>query len=253
MNRFITIIAISLLHLAAAQIVFAQITINVPRIPKIGDPKPDTGRNGAGNNTKTDGTGNTSVTGNGTGKATGGPGLLYTTPRTTDTPILVRNSVYVQAKSHNEYWKMKGQRNHSSWVPLIRFSHFFNNERSLNYTVEYFNPDGSPWYSEMLEQSSRYAADRTVRFESPSPWAGVLDSKSTDATGIFSFKITNDETKEILFQGKFKVGKFSTSNGGPDKNKFEFYVDHDWLMPFATVGFHFSGFEIGGIPPQGSV
>lgn len=222
---------------------FAQFTIKIPKIDK---PKPDNVRI----------TADTTKTGNGvsstTGKGNSGSNLVYGPMRPTGTPQLIKSSIYVQAQTHNEYWKMKGQRNYSSWVPLIRFNHFYNNEKPLNYTVEYFNPDGSPWYSEKLE-SSGGNADRTVVYKSPSPWAGVLDTKSTAATGTFGFKIINEATKEVLFQGKFKVGKFSTANGGPDKNKFGFYVDQDWLMPYATVGFHHSVSEIGGMPPLVSV
>lgn len=250
MNKFITIIAISMLHFAVTQIVFTQITINVPRIPKIGKPNSGNGRDGVDTTKKDDGSANTNTdtNGKGNGKANGGTDNLYTTTRPTGTPMFMKSTVHVQAKTHNEYWKMKGQRNFSSWVPLIRFSHFYNNDVELNYTVDYINPDGTAWYSEKLESSGRNA-NRTVVYQSPSPWGGILDTKSTNATGTFSFKITNDDTKEVLYQGKFKVGKFSTSNGGPDKNKFEFFVDHDWLMPFGMIGFHFAGVEIGGIPP----
>ena len=224
----------------------AQIRINVPRIPKIDGSKSDSGNS------------NRNVIKQGEGTATTGENrdrgsdLLYGPMRPNGTPQLIKTSIYIQAESHNEYWKMKGQRNHSSWVPLIRFDQFYNNDTPLNYTVDYFNPDGSAWYTEKLESSGRNA-DRTVVYKSPSPWAGTLDTKSTDATGIFSFKITNDATKEVLYQGKFKVGKFSTSNGGPDKNKFGFYVDHEWLMPYGTVGFHHSIDEVGGMPPLVSV
>jgi hypothetical protein len=224
----------------------AQIRINVPKIPKIDGSKTDSG-NSNGNLTKQ---GEGTATSN--GKSGKSSDLLYGPMRPNGTPQLIKTSIYVQAQSHNEYWKMKGQRNHSSWVPLVRFDQFYNNDSPLNYTVDYFNPDGSAWYSEKLESSGRNA-DRTVVYKSPSPWAGTLDTKSTDATGIFSFKITNDATKEVLYQGKFNVDKFSTSNGGPDKNKFGFYVDHDWLMPYGTVGFHHSVSEIGGMPPLVSV
>lgn len=237
MKRFLAIIAVSLIHLAVSQSAFAQISINLPKAPRIGKPKTDTNKQPeqtqrVDNNGRTNGSSN-----------------LYKTTLPNGTPVLLKSSVYVQAKTHNEYWKMKGQRNYSSWVPVIKFDLFYNNEKAINYTVEYTNPDGSAWYSEKLEQSSRSSADRKVDFQSPSPYGGVLDTKSTAATGTFGFKITNDDTKEVLYQGKFKVGKFSTANGGPDKNKFQFYVDHDWLMPYGTVGFHFAGVEVGGIPP----
>ena len=244
MQRLLAILAITLVHFGVSRAVFAQVTTNIPKIPKISKPKQDTGRVGT-DTMKDGGTG-----GNGAGNR--GGKVIYGPMRPTSTPVLVKSSIYVQAKTHNEYWKMKGQRNYSSWVPMIRFDQFYNNEKELTYTVEYFNPDGSAWYSEKLESSGRNA-DRCVVYKSPSPYAGVLDTKSTAATGTFSFKITNDDTKEVLYKGKFKVGKFSTANGGPDKNKFEFFVDHDWLMPYGTIGFHLSVDEVGGMPPLVSV
>src|SRR5688500_855293 len=54
--------------------------------------------------------------------------LIYALQLPTNAPVFLKNSVYVQAKTHDEYWKMKGQRNYSSWVPLIRFDQFYNEE-----------------------------------------------------------------------------------------------------------------------------
>lgn len=179
--------------------------------------------------------------------------LIYAPQLPTNVPMFLRNSVYVQAKTTDEYWKMKGQKIFSSWVPLIRFNQYYNEEKTLNYTVEYFNPDGSLWYSEKLESSGRNA-DRTVLYQSPSPYGnGVLDTKSTNGTGVYAFKITNQDTKELLFQGKFKVGKISRAYSPQDKNKFDFFVDHDWVLPYAVIGFHFSLDEVGGMPPEISV
>jgi len=149
--------------------------------------------------------------------------LIYAPKRATNVPVLLKNSIYVQAITQDEYWKMPNQK-YSSWVPVIRFSHYYNNEKNLNYQVEYFNPDGSAWYSETLKQSSRIAADDTVLFESLDPFsAGIIKNKSTAGTGVYSFKITNQDTKEILYQGKFKVGKYSRANRPDEKNKAGFY------------------------------
>ncbi|MGH9949463.1 MAG: hypothetical protein ACRD6X_20000 [Pyrinomonadaceae bacterium] len=244
MSKVIAIIAVSIIHLAASQYVFSQITINLRKLPKIDKPKTDTGKTAVGVQDQ-----NTTTADGKLGQPKNPDGKnIYPAQRPTGTPVLLKNSVYVQATTHNEYWKMLSQRNYSSWVPSLRFSHFFNNEKNLNYMVEYFNPDGSPWYSEKLEQSSRIAGDRTVLFQSPSPWAGILDTKSTAATGVFSFKITDQDSNEVLYKGKFKVGKFSTANGSPDKNKFQFFVDHDWLMPFGMIGFHHSLDHVGAMP-----
>lgn len=176
---------------------------------------------------------------------------IYKNQRPTATPVFLKNSVYVQARTHNEYWKMPNQRNYSSWIPMIKFNQFYNNDKQLNYTVEYFNPDGSAWFSESLEQGFR-GGDWTVSFGSSNPYER-LNTKSTAAIGTYSFKITSQESKEIIFQGKFKVGKFSTGQRADEKNKFDFFVEHDWLLPFGMVGFSHEDLEIGGIPLEVSV
>jgi hypothetical protein len=217
--------------------VSAQFTLKIPGI-KIAKPDREQPKN------KNIGT---------TGKAdakTSNSKNIYETTLPTNVPVLLKNSVYVQAKTQNEYWKLPNERNHSSWVPDVRFESFYNNEENLNYTVEYFNPDGTSWFSEKLEQG-RSAADRTVRFESSETYE-ALNSKSTDAVGTYSFKITDRDSNKVIYQGKFKVAKFST-NGGPKEKKFDFYVDHDWLLPFGMIGFHHAGVEVGGIPPLVSV
>ncbi len=225
--------------------VSAQFTIKVPKIPKVEKPKTDQPKT---DKPVTDDNGSARIT------TTAKPGskAIYENQRPNGTPVFLKNTIHVKTQAHDEYWKAPGQKDYSSWVPLVRFSLFYNNDTTLNYTAEYFHPDGSLWYSEKLEPGF-YAADRTILYQSPSPWSGVLDTKSTDKTGVFSFKITNQDTKEVLFQGKFKIGKVSRAYRPQEKNKNDFYVEHDWLAPFGMIGFHHSDLEIGGIPLEVSV
>ncbi|HQU85606.1 MAG TPA: hypothetical protein PKY59_20900, partial [Pyrinomonadaceae bacterium] len=218
------------------QAVSAQFTLKIPKLPKVEKPKQDqtTGNDNGGDQS-----------GSRTRNSKSGADNIYKNQRPTNVPVLLKNTIYVQAKTHNEYWKMPNQSNYSSWIPMIKFSQFYNNDRNLNYTAEYFNPDGSLWFSEKLEQGY-ISADRTVSFGSPNPY-DTLNSKSTVATGVYSFKITDEDTKTVIYQGKFKVGKFSTGQRPTEKNKFDYFVDHDWLLPFGTVGFDHSDLEIGGI------
>ncbi|MBC7899848.1 MAG: hypothetical protein H7070_07305 [Saprospiraceae bacterium] len=232
MSKVLAIIAVSILHFTLTQNVFSQITINLPKLPKIGKQKPEQSKTGQGQDTAT--------TGNGHGQPkNSGDKPIYVAQRPTDTPVLLKNSVYVQAITHNQYWKSPNESNYSSWVPAIRFESFVNHKKTLNYAVEYFNPDGSAWYSEKLEDAG------VKQFQSERPNGGVLDTKSTVGTGLYSFKIRDQETNEVIYQGKFKVGKFSTASRPQEKNKFAFFVDHDWLMPFGTVGFREDFDEIG--------
>ncbi len=243
MHKSILSIAIAMIISGQAATAAGQFKIGFPKI-KIGmETKEKVKQDGTNIETNDGKTGNAGNSGN------KGGSFIYAPQRPTGTPVLVKSSIYIQAITTRSYWKFPNQSNYSSWVPKLRFDHYYNNDRRLNYTVEYFNPDGSAWYSEKLEQSSTQDAEKCVLFQSPSPWGGVIDTKSTAATGIFSFKITNDDTKEVLYQGKFKVGKYGTSNDPQrEKNKVEFFVDHDWLIPFGQVGFHHSLSEIGGMP-----
>lgn len=233
-KEIIAIFTVAIIQLIVGQNVFArQFNINLPKMPKIGKPKADEGK--TGNVDSNDQTPGHSKTRDGK--------LIYEPQYPNSTPVLLKNSVYVRPISHNEYWKMPNQRNYSSWVPELRFSDYVDNKsKASDYTVEYFNPDGSAWFSEKLEPGF-YAADRTLQYKSPSPWGGILDTKSTAATGVFSFKIT-DQSK-VVYQGKFKVGKFGISHNPQEKNKVSFFVDHDWLMPFGMIGFHHAMDNVG--------
>lgn len=230
----------------SVQTILAQFPLKIPKLPKTEKPKKE--------QPKTDNNGNnqseiTKVNQPQTAKT--GSDNIYKNQRPTATPVFLKNSVYVQSRTHNEYWKMPNQRNYSSWIPMIKFNQFYNNDQQLNYTVEYFNPNGSLWFSENLEQGFR-GGDWTVSFGSSNPYER-LNTKSTTAIGTYSFKITSQETKEIIFQGKFKVGKFSTGQRADEKNKFDFFVEHDWLMPFGMITFDFENFEVGGIPAAVSI
>ncbi len=239
MTKSLNLICISFIVLF--QVVSAQFPIEIPKLPKTETPKQE--------QPKTDNNGKNQISQPQTSKF--GAENIYKNQRPTNVPVFLKNSIYVQAKTHNEYWKMPDRRNYSSWIPSIRFNQFYNNDKPLNYSVEYFNSDGSLWFSENLEQGFS-AADRTVSFKSPNPYEN-LQTKSTIGIGVYSFKITNQASKEVLYQGKFKVGKFSTENGRDQKNKVDFFVEHDWLLPFGMVGFSHEDLEIGGIPLEVSV
>jgi hypothetical protein len=242
MKRNLAIMTMFLIVFACgATLAAAQFTIKIPDI-KI--KKPDKEQ------TKTKDTTTTVQT---TDSKKNNTKLIYPLILPTNVPVFLKNSVHVATVVVDEYWKTPKEKNHSSWVPKLRFNQFYNEEKVLNYTVEYFNPDGSPWYSEKLDSFGRNA-ERWVAYESPSPFGnGVIDTKSTDAVGVFSFKITSDDTRQVLFQGKFKVGKFSRAYSAQEKNKADFYVDHDWVMPFGVIGFHHSIDEAGAMKPEVSV
>ncbi len=156
---------------------------------------------------------------------------VYERQYATETPVFIKDSVYIQAQAHKQYWKFPNVKNYSSWVPKVRFSLFFDDNPKkvvLSYTAEYFNPDGSLWFKETLANGGdRFASDPANTYQ-------TLQSKSTAATGTYGIKIS-DKSGEVIFQGKFKVGKFLPPYS--EKTEFDFFVDHDWLLPIGYVGF----------------
>ncbi|HVE58338.1 MAG TPA: type VI secretion system tube protein Hcp [Pyrinomonadaceae bacterium] len=248
MKRNLVITAILLAAFALFVVnVTAQFTIKIPKI-KIDKPEKEQSKNKDANTTE-----NVVTNTNNAKTKTSDSKLIYAPQMPTNVPVFMKNSLYVQAKTTDEYWKMPGQSNYSSWVPVIRFNQYYNEEKVLNYAVEYFNPDGSAWYSEKLESSGRNA-DRTVLYQSlRQSDSNALATKSTAGTGVYSFKITDQDTKAVLFQGKFKVGKASRAFSAQEKNKNMFYVEQDWLAPLGEIGFHFSLDNVGGMPPLVSV
>ncbi len=173
-------------------------------------------------------------------------------------PVFLKNTVYVQAEMSRTYWKMPKESDYTSWVPKLRFSIYYDWKQPVNYAAEYSHPDGSLWFSEVLESGIR-DNERIISFQSSRETFGqMLETKASVATGTYGVKIINKNTNETVFQGKFKVGKFLRPYSERTPNRFAFFVDHDWVLPFAYVGFHFSNFiyqneNVGGFPVVASV
>lgn len=222
----------------AALSVTAQFPAKIPKIPKLEKPKPEQ-----------TGTESSKPDGNPSTSPSASKSSTYSEPsrksqydfvRPTEKVLLVHDSIYIQAFTHASYWKTPNQKQ-SSWVPTVRFTVFYDWKAELPFVAEYFNPDGTLWFSEPLELG-RPAADRTVMSKSSRDVTYKMrDTKASIATGLFGIKITNSATGEVVFQGKFKVGKFPIQFSRETRN--EYFVDHDWLMPIGDVSFHFSNFS----------
>lgn len=167
---------------------------------------------------------------------TGSAKPSYTRPEPPAQPVFLKSSVSVKAHTVHTYWKFPNQSEYSSWIPRLQFDFFYDDSARLRYVAEYFNPDGSSWFSETLRQGF-LSNDKTVSFQSDS--AGeLLNTKAVTTTGAYGLKITNSKTGEVVFQGKFKVGKFKDKPNEPRyKNHFDFYVEHDWLLALGYLGF----------------
>jgi hypothetical protein len=149
-------------------------------------------------------------------------------------PTVLKYSVQVTAERLVRYWKQPEAENYWSWMPRLNFFVMGPSVAGTVYTIDFTNPDGSPWYSvdcfaEKIE-AGHFGAVGTPAVSTH------VDKRTTLATGIFGFKIrVKNEimgTNATLLTGKFKVNKFHVGNALPAfKNQFEYYVDQDWRLP----------------------
>ncbi len=193
----------------------AQFNIKIPKInkPKVEKPKveqPTSGDNSSPNPSK---------------KSGGDVGFMPK-PRPTSIPVFLKHAVEVKPYRGTSYWKTPNERDHSSWMPLIRFGLFYDQSETIRYNVEWLKPDGSLWFSQPVE-------DTQTRFSGE-----IFDTKSTDAGGLYGFRLLNAKTKEVVYQGKFNVKKMPLFPNDPKmKNNVTFYTDNDWILPYGYVGF----------------
>ncbi len=195
----------------------SQFPIKIPSMPKV--EKPKTGN--LDNQTATPGStpGPTSTSGRG--------GRIYENDTPTEKLVVIQPRVFIQAVNNNSYWKMPNVSSVTSWIPEVKIDLFTSDRSEPKMVAEYYNPDGSLWFTEAMQTS-----DDVVR--SNETWT-LINSKSTNAIGTYSVKVKNKETVAVVFAGKFKVNKFPMSERPTEKNKLGFYVDHDWLVPLGMV------------------
>ncbi len=149
-------------------------------------------------------------------------------PEPTDTPLFLAETLEIRTDTQDYYWKMPKESNYTSWLPHIKFNVDYGGSSRLRYKAEYFMPDGSPWYSETLEQKgtgtpylieSEFVSDKD-------------QGKAIVTPGTFGLKITNMKNNEVALQGKFKVIKYKPDNTDARyRNLVDFYVDQDWNLP----------------------
>ena len=152
--------------------------------------------------------------------------------------VLLKYSIQVTANRLLHYWKQPEVDNYWSWMPRVNFLVMGPSVAGTVYTIDFANPDGSPWYSVDCA-SETIEAGRWGSVGTPAVTTHV-DKRTTLATGTFGFKIRMKNevmgTNATLFKGKFKVNKFHVGNNLPAfKNQFEYYVDQDWTLPIGYL------------------
>ncbi len=153
----------------------------------------------------------------------------YSSQYPTATPVVIHPRVFIEAANSRTYWKTPNVSNTTSWLPEIKVHLYWNEQVPLQTVADWYNPDGSLWFSEPLQTAGRMLRSKDT-------WT-LMDTKSTNAAGIYSVKVKDKNSGAVLYSGKFKVNKFLNSFNASDKNKLGFYVDHDWLLPLGMVNF----------------
>ena len=131
------------------------------------------------------------------------------------------------------------QYNTWSWRPRFNFTVEGPLESGSQLSISFFKPNGAPWLTMPLE-AKEIPAGQTVPVVNPNDTTEDAERHTTLLTGVFTFKINLKNplsgTNKTLYSGKFTVGKFHV---GPDvpvnKNQFDYYVQHDWLMPIGYM------------------
>jgi hypothetical protein len=161
-------------------------------------------------------------------------------PVATDTPLFLAETLEIRCDTQDYYWKLPKESNYTSWTPSLRFNAIYDGSARLRYKADYFTPDGSPWFSESLEQRRGDAQISSVPIVSEE----VNDKdkgKAVVTGGSFGVKITNMRDNSVVFQGKFKVVRYKPQGtDARDRNLFDFYVDQDWNLPIGYTRIEWS-------------
>lgn len=233
-NALLTLMLAAAFFITHAGPVAAQFTIKIPKIPKVEKPNVEPSKPESAPESRAE---SRPAETSGAASSNSEPLLRRIPP--TGVPRFMIDTVEIKIKSDSRYWKAPNQDHYTSWVPQVSFNVFFDNSTKVRYNAEWYNADGSLWYTEPLDVGV-YSADATVKISSP--YSGELfQSKATVATGAYGVKVVNTKTNETIFQGKFKVNKIPLDPGDARrKNQMLFYVDNDWTLPTGYVGFSYN-------------
>lgn len=160
-------------------------------------------------------------------------------------PHILPQTMTVTAWRYGNYYPnpkaKEPQYNTWSWRPRYFFTVAGPLAGGSQISVSFFKPDGSLWFTQPCE-TPEIAEGATGNITNPNDGGDASLRQTTTTTGNFTFKVNlkNEltSTNKTLFNGKFTVGKF---HSGPDvpanKNQFEYYVEHDWLLPIGYLYF----------------
>jgi hypothetical protein len=170
---------------------------------------------------------------------------VSTTPaRAADGPTVLKNTVQVSVWQISGYWAPGAKEadfSRNSWFPQVRFRVRGPVTGGSQFIVEFTRPDGSVWGQSPCP-TEEIGADRWTGTSTQRDTSTAAEKKYTTAVGTFGFKIRLKNelsgVNQVLYTGKFTVGKVSKSNGTPPtKNKYDYVVNHDWTLPIGYLWF----------------
>jgi hypothetical protein len=165
-----------------------------------------------------------------------------------DEPRVVKPSLSIMVTRYLRYFPTptakEPQYNTWSWRPRFNFTVEGPLESGSQLSISFFKPNGSPWMTMPLEVKE-IPAGQFVPVVNPNDTTQEAERNTTLGTGVYTFKINLKNplsgVNKTLYNGKFTVGKFHV---GPDvpvnKNQFDYYVQHDWLMPIGYLFWNMS-------------
>lgn len=159
-------------------------------------------------------------------------------------PTILKNTMQVSLWQNNGYWRpgVKDQDfSVNSWFPQVTFRVRGPITGGSQFIIEYTRADGSVW-AQVPCPTEEIPADRWVGVMTERDSSPEGEKKYTTAVGPFGFKIRLKNelagTNQVLYTGKFTIGKVSKFNGTPvTKNKYDYYIDHDWALPIGYLWF----------------
>lgn len=126
------------------------------------------------------------------------------------------------------------------WIPTATFRLNGPVDSTANITVEYLNPNGTPFVTARCKLYNAIPANENFRFDQ---CGNDIDAaKASSQTGVIKFQIKMSDPLngggKTLYSGKFNLGKFLYNpDGTPEKNKqFHYFVDNDFRLGYAYVG-----------------
>lgn len=161
-----------------------------------------------------------------------------------DGPTVLKNTVRVGLWQTSGYWKPGARQadfDQNAWFPQVAFRVRGPVTGGSQFLVEYTRPDGSVWGRSPCP-TEEVAADQWFGTATRRDTSPAAEKKYTTAVGAFGFKIRLKNelsgVDQVLYAGRFTVGRVSKSNGTPAmKNKYDFIVDHDWTLPIGYLWF----------------